>query len=69
MGHPTLRSIGAQLTALQTAMDSLMKRDFTDEQAIVAGVLAGLTPQEIAAAIPPTVAEQVVRELGRRLAA
>ncbi|MBL6275562.1 hypothetical protein JMF97_05225 [Micromonospora fiedleri] len=69
VGHPTLRSIGAQLTALQTAMDSLMKRDFTDEQAIVAGVLAGLTPQEIAAAIPPTVAEQVVRELGRRLAA
>ncbi len=69
VGHPTLRSIGAQLTALQTAMDALMKRDFTDEQAIVAGVLAGLTPQEIAAAIPPTVAEQVVRELGRRLAA
>ena len=69
VSHPTLRSIGAQLTALQTAMDSLMNRDFTDEQAIVTGVLAGLTPQEIAAAIPPTVAQQVVQELGRRLAA
>ncbi|RIV36910.1 hypothetical protein [Micromonospora radicis] len=69
VNHPTLRSIGSQLTALQTAMDSLLNRDFTDEQAIVSGVLAGLTPQEIAAAIPPTVAQQVVQELGRRLAA
>ncbi|WP_431727491.1 hypothetical protein [Verrucosispora sp. TAA-831] len=69
VGHPTLRSLGAQLTALQTAVETLANRDFTDEQAIITGVLAGLTPEEIAAAIPPTVAEQVVRELGRRLAA
>ncbi|QOC91169.1 hypothetical protein [Micromonospora craniellae] len=69
VGHPTLRSLGAQLTALQAAVESLASRDFTDEQAIISGVLAGLTPEEIAAAIPPTVAEQVVQELGRRLAA
>ncbi|MCZ7423996.1 MULTISPECIES: hypothetical protein [unclassified Micromonospora] len=69
VSHPTLRSIGAQLTALQSTVNSLMNRDFTDEQAIVTGVLAGLSPQEIAAAIPPTVAEQVVSELSRRLAA
>ncbi|MFF5216431.1 hypothetical protein [Micromonospora sp. NPDC000442] len=69
VSHPTLRSIGAQLTALQSTVESLMNRDFTDEQAIVTGVLAGLTPQEIAAAIPPTVAQQVVSELSRRLAA
>ncbi|MDG4796667.1 hypothetical protein [Micromonospora sp. WMMD1082] len=69
VSHPTLRSIGAQLTALQTAVESLVNHDFTDEQAIISGVLAGLTPQEIAAAIPPTVADQVVRELSRRLAA
>ncbi|GIJ12407.1 hypothetical protein ACFFMR_18680 [Micromonospora andamanensis] len=69
VAHPTLRSIGAQLTALQSTVESLVNRDFTDEQAIVAGVLAGLSPQEIAAAIPPTVAEQVVSELSRRLAA
>ena len=69
VAHPTLRSLGSQLTALQTALDTLLKKDFTDEQAIITGVLAGLTPEQIAAAIPPTVAQQVVAELGRRLAA
>ncbi|WBB73224.1 hypothetical protein O7602_26650 [Micromonospora sp. WMMD1128] len=38
-----------------------------DEQAIVAGVLAGLPPERIAAAIPPEVARQVVDELTARL--
>ncbi|WP_433529076.1 hypothetical protein ACQPYA_22495 [Micromonospora sp. CA-263727] len=69
VSHPTLRSIGSQLTALQTALDALSKKDFTDEQAIITGVLAGLTPEQIAGAIPPTVARQVVEELARRLAA
>ncbi|MBX7266041.1 hypothetical protein KIF24_08405 [Micromonospora sp. Llam7] len=69
VSHPTLRSIGSQLSVLQTAVESLLNQDFADEQAIITGVLAGLTPQEIAAAIPPTVAEQVVTELSRRLAA
>ncbi|MFD6567490.1 hypothetical protein [Micromonospora profundi] len=68
-GHPNLKSLGVQLTALQTALSSLSGRDFTDEPAIVRGVLAGLTPEKIAAAIPPTMAKQVVDELARRLAA
>lgn len=40
-----------------------------DEQAIIAGVLAGLTPEKIAAAIPPAMAKQVADELARRLVA
>ncbi|MBQ0903387.1 hypothetical protein [Micromonospora sp. U21] len=47
----------------------LAGKDVTDEQAIIAGVLAGLTPEKIAAAIPPTMAKQVADELARRLAA
>ncbi|MFG3715119.1 hypothetical protein [Micromonospora sp. NPDC047730] len=57
-----LDTIVAQLTALSS-------KDFTDEQAIVAGVLATLTPEKIAAAIPATMAAQVADELSRRLAA
>ncbi|MFG1950801.1 hypothetical protein [Micromonospora sp. NPDC048830] len=52
----------AQLTALSD-------KDFTDEEAIVAGVLAKLTPEKIAAALPPTVAREVADEIARRLAA
>jgi hypothetical protein len=39
-----------------------------DEPAIVAGVLAGLDPAAIAAAIPPELARQVADELAARLA-
>ena len=39
-----------------------------DEAAIVRDVLVGLTPEKIAAAIPPTLAKQVVDELARQLA-
>jgi hypothetical protein len=67
--HPTLRSLSAQLTALQTALTALSNQDFTDEPAIVQGVLASLTPEKIAAAIPPTMAKQVADELARRLVA
>ncbi|MEU4556697.1 hypothetical protein EV382_3204 [Micromonospora violae] len=67
--HPTLKSISAQVAALQTALTALSNRDFTDEPAIVQGVLASLTPEKIAAAIPPTMAKQVADELARRLAA
>ncbi len=35
--------------------------------AVVSGVLAGLTPEKIAAAIPLTIAQQVADELGRRI--
>ncbi|WP_431728570.1 hypothetical protein [Verrucosispora sp. TAA-831] len=68
VSHPTLTSIGAQLTAIQQALAHLTARDDVDEQAIISGVLAGLSPERIAAAIPPAVAEQVVAELARRLA-
>ncbi|MFG3704435.1 hypothetical protein ACGF7U_06825 [Micromonospora sp. NPDC047670] len=57
-----LDTVAAQLTALSN-------KDFTDEQAIVTGVLATLTPDKIAAAIPATMAKQVADELARRLAA
>ncbi|MET8264657.1 hypothetical protein ACPXB5_08895 [Micromonospora arida] len=67
--HPTLKSLGLQVTALQAALTELSNRDFTDEDAIIQGVLAGLTPEEIAAAIPPTIAKQVADELARRLVA
>ncbi|MCO1597751.1 hypothetical protein M8C17_21605 [Micromonospora sp. RHAY321] len=67
--HPTLKSIAAQVTALQSALTALSGRDFTDEPAIIQGVLAGLTPEKIAAAIPPTMAKQVADELARRLVA
>ena len=40
-----------------------------DEPAIVSGILATLTPQAIAAALPPTIARQVADELARRLVA
>ncbi|WP_433550768.1 hypothetical protein ACQP08_23190 [Micromonospora zamorensis] len=65
-GHPNLKSLGAQLTALQSALSG---EDSTDEAAIVQGVLASLTPEKIAAAIPPTIAKQVADELARRLVA
>ncbi|MGI5519636.1 hypothetical protein ACQEUX_01595 [Micromonospora sp. CA-259024] len=68
-GHPNLKSLGAQLTALQATLNTLSGRDFTDEPAIVQGVLASLTPEKIAAAIPPTMAKQVADELARRLVA
>ncbi|MGS2615171.1 hypothetical protein ACVCAH_11695 [Micromonospora sp. LZ34] len=67
--HPSLKTLGAQLGAVQSALTALAGKDLTDEPAIVAGVLAGLTPEKIAAAIPPTLARQVADELARRLAA
>ncbi|MCI4061668.1 hypothetical protein MRQ36_03380 [Micromonospora sp. R77] len=59
----------AQVTALRAEVAALAGKDMVDEQAIVAGILATLTPQAIAAALPPTVAKQVADELARRLVA
>jgi hypothetical protein len=67
--HPSLKSLGAQLTTVQTLLTGLAGKDFTDEAAIVQGVLVGLTPEKIAAAIPPSIARQVADELARRLVA
>lgn len=54
-------SVGANLA-------TLAGKDWIDEPSIVAGVLAGLTPEKIAAAIPDTLAKQVADELTARLA-
>lgn len=61
--------LAAQMSALTAAVTALAGKDFTDEQAIVAGVLAGLSPEAIAAVIPPSIAKQVADELAKRLAA
>src|SRR5262249_22257909 len=53
-------NMALQLTALSG-------KDFTDEEAIVSGILAVLTPQAIAAAIPANLAKQVADELAARL--
>ncbi|WP_406042864.1 hypothetical protein OG799_03045 [Micromonospora sp. NBC_00898] len=58
-----------RVDALGVALTNLANRDFTDERAIVAGVLAGLTPEKIAAALPPTIAKDVADEMARRLVA
>ncbi|MET8837717.1 hypothetical protein ABZV78_27895 [Micromonospora sp. NPDC004540] len=55
--------------ALVAQVTALSSRDFTDEQQIVTGVLAGLPPETIAAAIPSQIARDVADELSRRLTA
>jgi hypothetical protein len=69
IGNWNLKAMTKQLTDLQAALNALAGKDFTDEPAIIQGVLAGLTPEKIAAAIPPTIAKQVADELARRLVA
>ncbi|MEV0214305.1 hypothetical protein [Micromonospora sp. NPDC050695] len=61
--------IAESLARIEAQLVTLSGRDFTDEPAIVQGVLAGLDPTAIAAAIPPTLARQVADELARRLVA
>ncbi|MEU4399790.1 hypothetical protein [Micromonospora orduensis] len=56
------------LARIEAQLAALAGKDFTDEPAIVAGVLAGLDPASIAAAIPTTLAKQVADELTARLA-
>ncbi|MFE9958632.1 hypothetical protein [Micromonospora sp. NPDC005299] len=53
--------------ALVAQVNALSNRDFTDEEQIVTGVLAGLPPEKIAEAIPPQIARDVADELSRRL--
>jgi len=50
-----------------SALTVLTGRDLVDEAQIVEGVLAGLTPERIAAAIPDALTKQVADELARRL--
>lgn len=58
-----------KLDALAAAVAGIDVVDDADRSAIVAGVLAGLSPAAIAAAIPGNLAEQVADELAARLAA
>jgi len=60
-----LGNIQLALTAIAGKVDA----DPVDEQEIVSGVLAGLSPQAIAAAVPADLARQVADELAARLAA
>lgn len=56
-----------KLNQVLVLLRDLTGRDFTDEPAIVGGVLAGLSPEAIAAAIPTDIARQVADELASRL--
>ncbi|GGR82312.1 hypothetical protein GCM10010169_28270 [Micromonospora fulviviridis] len=74
--RPASNSVVAKLDYLMLRMDALAaqltalsNKDFTDEQQIVTGVLAGLPPEKIAEAIPPQIARDVADELSRRLTA
>lgn len=58
-----------RMDALAAQLTALSNKDFTDEQQIVTGVLAGLPPEKIAEAIPPQIARDVADELSRRLTA
>ncbi|MEU5668942.1 hypothetical protein ABZ749_00965 [Micromonospora sp. NPDC047753] len=55
------------LARLEAQLAALAGRDLVDEPAIVAGVLASLTPEKIAAAIPPAQVKAVADELARRM--
>ncbi|MEU8264908.1 hypothetical protein AB0C02_30380 [Micromonospora sp. NPDC048999] len=61
-----LAQIAAQVAAARADIAALAIR--SDTQAVIAGVLEGLTPSAIAAAIPPALTRQVADELARRLA-
>ncbi|RKN38443.1 hypothetical protein [Micromonospora endolithica] len=63
-GRMAAREVGYARAELAAATG----RDPVDEDAIVAGVLAGLSPERIAAAIPTDMARQVADELAARLA-
>lgn len=71
--HPSLISLGGQLAAVRADLAALAGRDLVDESEIASelapAVLAQLTPERIVAAIPATLARQVVDELSRRIAA
>lgn len=56
------------LSVLLASVNALSQLDTTDEAAIIAGVLAGLSPEAIAAAIPQDIAQQTADLLAARLA-
>jgi hypothetical protein len=69
----TVRALFAWEDAREAAtrkvvLDALAGKDSQDQQVVVAGVLAGLQPEVISAAIPAELAEQVAQKLADRLA-
>ncbi|WP_431943748.1 hypothetical protein [Micromonospora marina] len=72
MANSPLQQMLAMLRAwpaLVAQVNELSGKDFTDEEQIVSGVLAGLPPEKIAEAIPQQIARDVADELSRRLTA
>ncbi|MEW2441845.1 hypothetical protein [Micromonospora marina] len=70
MANSPLQQMLAMLRAwpaLVAQVNELSGKDFTDEEEIVSGVLAGLPPEKIAEAIPQQIARDVADELSRRL--
>ncbi|MFI1195521.1 hypothetical protein ACH4T9_20000 [Micromonospora sp. NPDC020750] len=81
MEHAVDGAPSGELAAIRAQLTELTGKDWTDETAVVAGVLAGLgpdrlaqaltaaglTPEAIAAAVPADMARQVVDELTTRL--
>lgn len=65
---PARLDLGPQYTAFEEPnhLAAMLGAD-VDEQEIATVLLAALTPEKIAAAIPPTIASQVADELARRL--
>jgi hypothetical protein len=77
MTYQYLGKVGAAVMDVKAMVAELAGKDFTDETAIVQGVLAGLAGAEGAAetiadavvnALPPDLAQQVVDEMAKRLA-
>ena len=77
-GYVLLRDLATQIVLVKQAVTDLAGKDFTDEAAIIEGVLAGLAGADgavdqivnaIMNALPADLAQQVVDEMGVRLSA
>jgi hypothetical protein len=62
-----LDKVIVQQRILEASIKLMAGKDFTDEPAIIAGVLAGFDPKAIAALVPREIAAQVADELTARL--
>lgn len=67
-GFDRVVAVNASTARIEAALAKLAGTDLVDEPAIVAGVLAGLSPEAIAAAVPSDLAQRVADELAARLA-
>lgn len=61
------RSISAKIEEIRTGVAELKAKDMVDEDAVIQGVLAGISPEEIAKAIPTNIAQEVVDLLVAKL--